>query len=167
VGVEKGSARVPEKVRRFRVMDGEAVLAIAAESPEAANWSKESYLKLAEGNESLALVMESAGEITGFLVGRQVGDQAEVFNLAVKYAYRRKGHGARLLEEALREFAAKGALNAFLEVRESNARAIAFYEKHGFTKTGHRKGYYQNPDEAAVTMEVKLAARTKFPQVPS
>jgi ribosomal protein S18 acetylase RimI-like enzyme len=33
---------------------------------------------------------------------------------------------------------------------------MAFYEKHGFAQVGRRKGYYRNPDEAAVTMETKL-----------
>lgn len=145
-------------VRRLRVSDLEAVLEIAAESPEAANWSKESYLSLLEKDGSLAVVMVEGGEITGFLVGRRVGDQADVFNLAVKYKHRRKGQGARLLDAALQEFTVQGAQNVYLDVRPSNTKAIAFYEKHGFAKTGQRKGYYRNPDEPAVIMQKKLTA---------
>jgi ribosomal-protein-alanine N-acetyltransferase len=44
----------------------------------------------------------------------------------------------------------------FLEVRESNRAAIAFYDKHGFAKTGRRVRYYQDPVEAAILMEKKL-----------
>jgi [ribosomal protein S18]-alanine N-acetyltransferase len=143
--------------RRLRAADLGAVLDIGAESPEVASWSKESYLKLLKEEGSLALVVETDGEIGGFLVGRRVGDQADVFNLAVKYKRRREGHGTRLLEAALREFAVQGALCVYLEVRQSNTKAIAFYEKHGFAKCSERKGYYRNPDEPAVIMQKKLA----------
>ncbi len=64
------------------------------------------------------------------------------------------------------EFRLERRKSAYLEVRESNTGAIAFYEKQGFAKTGRRKGYYREPDEAAVTMEFENSqARTKFLQV--
>lgn len=143
-------------LRRFRPEDADAVMAIVAESPEAASWSKESYLRFGEADGSLALVIDVGGQIAGFLVGRRVGDQAEVFNLAVKYACRCKGHGTGLLKAALQELTLQGALSVYLEVRESNTGAIAFYEKQGFSKSGYRKGYYRDPDEAAVVMQKKL-----------
>ena len=62
-----------------------------------------------------------------------------------------------MLQLALEEIASGGGKTAYLEVRESNTGAISFYEKQGFSKTGLRKAYYRNPDEAAVTMEKKLA----------
>ena len=36
-----------------------------------------------------------------------------------------------------------------LEVRDSNAAAIALYEALGFTQIGLRKNYYQHPKEDA------------------
>jgi hypothetical protein len=45
VGVD--GARGDVRVRKLRPEDVEAVLAISAESREAANWSRESYEKLA------------------------------------------------------------------------------------------------------------------------
>lgn len=144
------------RVRRFRPQDVDAVMAIASESPEAASWSKKSYLRLVQETGALSLVIEIEGQIAGFLVGRLAADQAEVFNLAVKHTHRRKGLGAGLLAAALRKFASHGALRAYLEVRESNRGAIAFYEKYAFVKTGRRNGYYRNPDEAAIVMQKKL-----------
>jgi ribosomal-protein-alanine N-acetyltransferase len=38
----------------------------------------------------------------------------------------------------------------FLEVRESNAAARAFYEKLGFEQMGRRKGYYADGLEDAI-----------------
>ena len=39
-----------------------------------------------------------------------------------------------------------------LEVRLSNAPAIALYRKHGFQTVGQRRNYYQKPDEDALLM---------------
>jgi [ribosomal protein S18]-alanine N-acetyltransferase len=156
VGVEKGPRRGAASVRKFRAADADAVIAIVAESPEAASWSRESYASFAKEDVSLALVFETDGEIGGFLMGRRVADQAEVLNLAVRAAHRRRGEGTALLAAALEEFGLRNAKSVYLEVRESNTGAIAFYEKHGFTKMGQRKAYYREPNEAAVTMERKL-----------
>lgn len=45
----------------------------------------------------------------------------------------------------------------WLEVRESNAAAIALYESAGYRQVGFRKRYYHDPEEGAVLMtrEVK------------
>jgi [ribosomal protein S18]-alanine N-acetyltransferase len=145
-------------VRKFQVADADTLMAIATEAPEAAIWSRASYTKFASDKESLALVFERCGAISGFLMGRRVADQAEVLNLAVATTHRRRGEGTALLEAALDEFGLCGTKSVYLEVRESNTGAIAFYEKHGFAKMGGRKAYYRSPDEAAVTMERKLTA---------
>jgi ribosomal-protein-alanine N-acetyltransferase len=42
--------------------------------------------------------------------------------------------------------------SVFLEVRASNAAAIALYEKHGFAAVGRRRGYYDAPVEDAAVM---------------
>ncbi len=143
-------------IRRFRPEDADAVTAIAKESPQAADWPTASYRELAGWSGVLALVSESEGKASGFVIGRQVGDAAEVLNLAVTPARRRKGEGGALLKAALEEFRARRVTRVFLEVRESNETAIAFYAKHGFSKVGHRAGYYRDPEEAAILMERKL-----------
>jgi len=143
-------------VRRFGPGDATAVREIVKESPQAAAWAEDAYERLPEWGGPLALVSEHAGEVTGFLMGREVAEEAEVLNLAVMPKFRRLGHGAALVSTALEGMRSRGVQSVYLEVRESNTRAIAFYEKHGFGKTGRRKGYYREPDEAAVTMVKKL-----------
>ena len=83
-------------------------------------------------------------------------EEAEILNLAVVLAKRRKGEGGALLKAAMDEFQARHVSRVFLEVRESNEGGIAFYERHGFLKTGRRASYYRNPEEAAIVMEKKL-----------
>jgi [ribosomal protein S18]-alanine N-acetyltransferase len=159
VAVERGRQRGTSRVREFRPDDADAVMAIPAQSPEAANWSKESYVKFAGEPGSLALVLEEAdGQIGGFLLGRLAADQAELLNLAVVAKQRRQGAGTVLLAKAIQAWRPRGAKSVYLEVRQSNTGAIAFYEKHGFAKTGLRKEYYRAPDEAALTMVKKLTA---------
>ena len=59
------------------------------------------------------------------------------------------------LQVVLDEFCRFGEANlAFLtlEVRASNAPAIALYRKHGFEEAGRRKNYYTKPAEDAIIM---------------
>ncbi len=143
-------------VRRFRLEDADVVISISEQSPEAANWSKESYVDFSQQIGSLALVAETDGNLSGFLIGRLTGDQAEILNLAVSANQRRRGNGHALLASALAEFALQGAQSVYLEVRQSNTAAIAFYEAHGFSKSGLRKCYYRDPDEPALILVKKL-----------
>lgn len=156
MGAEDDQKRVSARIRRFCGEDADAVMALMAESPQAANWSRKSYLDFANQDGAIALVIEAGGTVTAFLIGRLLQDQAEILNLAVMTRRRREGQGAKLLKAALAEFRLRGVKSVYLEVRESNTAAIAFYKAHGFAKSGHREGYYHQPEEPAITMEKKL-----------
>ena len=43
-----------------------------------------------------------------------------------------------------------------LEVRESNAPAVALYEKRAYRVVGRRKHYYEKPTEDALLMTLTL-----------
>src|SRR5713226_6505573 len=156
VAAEIKREHVNATVRTFLPADAAAVTEILKESPQAANWTEASVRESAGWRGMVSLVSESDGKVTGFISGRQVADQAEILNLAVSAAKRRKGEGGALLEAALGEFRSRGVSRVFLEVRESNEMGMAFYEKRGFFKTGRRAGYYRDPEEAAIVMERKL-----------
>jgi ribosomal-protein-alanine acetyltransferase len=149
-------AKRPCRIRPFALGDADAVREILRESPHAGALEKDSYERSPEWSGPLALVSESGGEVTGFLMGREVADEAEVFTFAVAPKYRRQGHGGALVSAAFDGSRSRGVKNLFLEVRESNLGAIAFYERFGFSKMGYRKGYYRDPEEAAITMGKKL-----------
>ncbi len=143
-------------VRRFESRDAEAAEEIAKSSPEVAKWPEETFRESLNWPGVVAFASEADGRVTGFMVGRQVADEAEILNLAVTPSTRRRGAGGALLGAALEEFRLRGVRRVFLEVRESNKTGIAFYEKHGFLKTGRRASYYREPKEAAIVMEMKL-----------
>ena len=102
------------------------------------------------------LVAEAEGALVGYAVVRIVADEAEVLNLAVRADQRRRGIARALLRAALAEAGAAGVRQVFLEVREGNAAARAFYEREGFHATGRRRAYYRKPPEDAVVMRRAL-----------
>ena len=144
------------KIRPFRSADAIALAKILDSAAEAAQWPLESYERMTHLPGALALVCETGIGVTGFLIARQVADEAEVLNIAVLTESRRKGQASALLTAALGQFRNSGVLRIFLEVRESNQPAIAFYTKHGFIASGRRKAYYRNPGEDALRMDLKF-----------
>lgn len=95
---------------------------------------------------------EPAGTVVGFAIGRSGGGEGEILNVAVTPEVRRRGIGRRLLVAVLESVAAAGAEDVYLEVRQSNAAAMAMYRNEGFRAVGLRVSYYRNPPENAVVM---------------
>jgi len=156
------AARPGFLIRAFDAIgDVPEVAAILREAREAASWSEDALqdTRLLPG--LAAFVSEHDGSVSGFVVGRQVLDEAEILNLAVKQSSRRRGEGRALVFRVLQHFAEGQVSRVFLEVRESNTGAIAFYRGLGFQATGVRRDYYQDPKEAATVMELSLNKSTE------
>jgi ribosomal-protein-alanine N-acetyltransferase len=92
----------------------------------------------------------AAGSPVGYVFGYRALDEGEILNLAVSPEYARMGIGTELVKTVLDAFARAGVRQVFLEVRESNAGARAFYERLGFEPVGRRKDYYAKPREDAL-----------------
>jgi [ribosomal protein S18]-alanine N-acetyltransferase len=147
---------VAATIRAFGEADAAAAAEILRASPEASQWTEWGVRELRGWSGVVALVSEDDGKVCGFIIGRQTGEEAEILNLAVIPAKRRKGQAGALLKAGMAEFRARQVSRVFLEVRESNEGGMAFYQKHGFSKMGRRAGYYRDPQEAAIVMERKL-----------
>lgn len=147
---------VSATIRALRPEDSLAVAEILRHSPEAVYWPEASVREVLEWQAMLGLATEAEGKVAGFLIARQVKDEAEVLNLAVAPENRRKGEGGALLRAALAGLRKRGVTRVFLEVRESNAAGIGFYKHHRFLPAGRREGYYRDPAEAALVMEIRL-----------
>ena len=160
MAAEKKRGLVATRIRAFGEGDAAAAAEILRRSPEAAQWTELGFRELLGWRGVVALVNEDdARKVSGFIVARQAAVEAEILNLAVMPAKRRKGEGAALLKAAVDELRARQVSRVFLEVRESNEAGVAFYLRQGFAKTGRRPAYYHDPDEAAVVMEMKLAGQ--------
>ena len=100
----------------------------------------------------LYLVIEDRGEVFGQIGVRHVLGELHITTIAVRPEYRRRGHARALIGAALAAF--PDASRVHLEVRPTNAKAIALYESLGFRETGRRPRYYG--DEDAVLMTLNL-----------
>jgi ribosomal-protein-alanine N-acetyltransferase len=79
-------------------------------------------------------------------------DEAHFTNLAVQAGRRGQGLGRRLLLALLDEARGLGCLRATLEVRPSNAAALALYQGQGFTVAAMRPHYYTDDGEDALIL---------------
>ena len=96
--------------------------------------------------------IDGNGTVFGYAVGCYVADEAEIANVAVAAAVRKRGIGTKLLDQILEAAATLGARTVFLEVRESNLAAQRLYASRAFAVAGRRKLYYRRPDEDAPVM---------------
>jgi len=95
---------------------------------------------ISTAEENLAICQHAA-----FLLGRAVAGEAELLTLATAPESRRLGLGRKLVARFLYQARLRAAETAFLEVAADNAPARALYLASGFTESGRRKNYYQNP----------------------
>lgn len=150
-------------IRKATADDIPSMMALARESAAAAHWTEELYKDLLSSAASLhrlAIVAEGAPEIPkvsapergllGFLIARFLTPDCELENIVVSPNARRKGTGKQLLDALLLSAGETNIESVFLEVRESNHAARAFYERVGFKLDGRRKSYYSNPSEDAI-----------------
>lgn len=128
----------------------EHVPAIAALEAECFSdpWPEDMIARLCER----ITVAAEGGAVMGYIVFSSVLDEGSVDNIAVSPAFRRRGAAEQLLSDAIRRAGETGLAFITLEVRASNAPAIALYEKHGFCEVGRRRGYYEKPKEDAILM---------------
>ena len=81
-------------------------------------------------------------QLAGYFVLMPAVDEAHLLTIAVAESHQRQGLGARLLRQAMSVGRAGGATTLLLEVRPSNAKALAMYRHFGFAQVGVRRGYY-------------------------
>ena len=109
---------------------------------------------LAEPHTRIFVLEDGEKGLLGYTVSAVVLDEGSLDNLAVTASERGQGYGRMLLENALKDAQKSGVKRFFLEVRESNQKAIKLYEKAGFTRLAVRRAYYQEPVEDAIVMEL-------------
>ena len=119
-------------------------------------WSEKSIASELNNPLALWLVAVEDGSLCGYIGSQSVMGESDMMNVAVHPDHRRKGVGEMLVLALCEELSKENARLA-LEVRASNAPAIALYEKLGFDQVGLRKNYYRNPKEDALILRKELA----------
>ena len=165
----------PPRIRPATPADLDAILAVAAASPEAPHWppsSYEPYLSPRDPSTNpapnpalLRTAWVAAGPslgtpILGFACATLLADgqenRCELDTLAVLPAARRHGLGAALLSSVRAWAVEREARRLTLEVRASNAAAVRLYEHSGLRCEGRRPRYYADPEEDALILGIAL-----------
>lgn len=119
-------------------------------------WSPKVFEEELENELALYFVAAEGAVICGYIGFWKIVDEGHITNVAVLEQYRGRGIGGRLIAQAIDTARAAGLKLLTLEVRRSNAPAIALYKKYGFVELGFRKRYYHDPEEDALIMTLYL-----------
>ena len=92
----------------------------------------------------------SAYAVAWFIV-----DEIHIGNVAVRPEHQGQGIGQAVLRSILEEGERRGMTYATLEVRPSNTRALALYERFGVRRIAVRKQYYRDNREDALVLSLE------------
>ena len=150
-------------ISRLTYADLPQVIAIERRSFPTA-WSLAMFVLELSKPSGVCLAAKRDGRLVGYLVCSRYDTVWHVMNIAVAPEERRHGVASALLER-LFERVGDPRAEYTLEVRPSNAAALALYARHGFRSAGRRRRYYQdNGEDAAImwrTPATLAAARTE------
>ena len=120
-------------------------------------WSERALELFLEENAVAMVAISDDGTVLGYGSMLFVSDEGQLVNLAVLSTARRQGIGKQILASLIEVAKKRGAETIALEVRVSNAAAIALYENFGFRSVGIRKRFYRQPVEDAAIMLCDLS----------
>lgn len=130
-------------------------------------WPREAFAELLETyaespdfrGQVWVVIDDQSQEVLGYaaLEVSSLGE-AELSNLAVAPARRRRGVGRLLTSFVISVCRESGVHLLWLRVRASHAQAVEFYEACGFAVRGEFRDYYEDPREDALIMALELAA---------
>ena len=113
-------------------------------------WTREGIAQELSNPYSHFLTAVTDTVIAGYIGVQEICGEAYITNVAVLPSYRGNGIAKALLNGAISGAKSRNCEFITLEVRESNAPAIALYESLGFETVGKRKNFYSNPTEDAI-----------------
>lgn len=133
-------------------------------------WSADGYLREIESPNSDLLILQSVDPqnsqtIAALGCAWAILEEAHITILAVHPAWQRQGLGQTMLVALLQAAYQRQLERATLEVRVSNEKAIALYQKFGFREAGRRKKYYQDTGEDALVMWRGGIHHPEFPAI--
>jgi ribosomal-protein-alanine acetyltransferase len=154
-------------IRAANPADIPQIIALAGQSETAAHWSAREYDALfdqeAPKRAALVAVDDQQSAVIAFAIARCMADEWELENIVVALSSRRLGIAQQLVQRLKSDAQRSGAGCIILEVREFNASARQLYAKLGFTESGHRRDYYDNPREDALLLRLELQSGDKTP----
>jgi ribosomal-protein-alanine N-acetyltransferase len=115
-------------------------------------WSERSLRVLCEPGGIGMVALEPDGTVSAYVGMQYAAGEGSITNVATHPDYRRGGRAQAILTALLGAVAALCSDGVFLEVRPSNAPALALYARLGFEMVGRRKNFYRAPVEDALIL---------------
>lgn len=108
-------------------------------------WTEESFENFIKDPLVFGLKIQKDDALCGYLLWREIRDEAEILTLVISPHVQRQGLGNCLLIALIEKLRSKGITKLFLEVAEDNYNAQSFYIKNSFCCLGKRPNYYKRP----------------------
>ena len=133
-----------------------AQIAAIEEATFSLPWDADSIRAELDNPLALWLVWVEDEQVLGYVGSQTVFEDADILNVAVLPAARRRGIAEALMTALESRLSERGAERITLEVRASNAPAIALYQKLDYAQVGLRKNYYEKPREDALILQKQI-----------
>ena len=119
-------------------------------------WSEQALGVLCRDHGIGYVAVDQDGHALAYVGMTYAADEGSITNVATHPTARRQGLGRAVVKALLRQASALGLAFVYLEVRPSNAAAIALYQSLGFETVGRRKNFYRHPTEDALLMQAAI-----------
>lgn len=122
-------------------------------------WTRGNFLDSLYSGYQAWTLREPSGALAGYFLLMLAVDEAHLLNISVRRDLQGHGAGRMQLDKVLGVARENGMTSVLLEVRPSNLRALAVYQRYGFVQIGRRKGYYPaegNVREDAIVMRFHI-----------
>ena len=119
-------------------------------------WSVSSIVSELDNELALWIVALDGDRVLGYVGSQTVCGETDMMNVAVHPDHRRQGIATGLITGLIGALKQRESHSLALEVRASNAPAIAMYTLYGFEQIGLRKNYYRNPREDALILQIRF-----------
>ncbi len=139
-------------VRKMELFDIDSVVDIEKRSFPIP-WTRGTFISELKRNKlARYYVVEAGGRVVGYAGLWLIMNEAHITNIAIHPKYRGRGMGKKLVGGLIEEASKIDVYRITLEVRPSNAVALALYKKFGFVPCGIRPEYYRDNNEDAIIM---------------
>lgn len=136
--------RWPPRIRPMTLQDLDAVYGIEQRAYQFP-WSRGIFVDCLR-IPYVCELLEERGAVVGYAIMSLGGDEAHLLNLCLDEPARGRGLATMMLDHLILKAMREGVRVLYLEVRPSNAAALALYARSGFARIGVRKNYYRAED---------------------
>ncbi len=143
------------RTRAMQFADIDAVMDVELTS-FVSPWSRDAFENELNNNLGHYLVLEDEDGVVGYAGFWQIFEEGHITNVAIINDKRGRGYGRKLIGDVISRARDLGIERMTLEVRPSNAVAIALYSSFGFKEVGRRPKYYYDTGEDALIMWVEF-----------